>query len=76
MVAVCWLGFCLKLSMNANDLDYEDNLVLAELRRIREILLFFKTVVLFCLVGFGLYVVGLVIFWAVVIGSISEILRM
>ena len=62
--------------MNANDLDYEDNLVLAELRRIREILLFFKTVVLFCLVGFGLYVVGLVIFWAVVIGSISEILRM
>lgn len=59
-----------------NELDYEDNLVLAELRRIREILLFFKTVVLFCLVGFGLYVVGLVIFWAVVIGSISEVLRM
>lgn len=62
--------------MIANDLDYEDNLVLAELRRIREILLFFKTVVLFCLVGFSLYFVGLVIFWAVVIGSISEVLRM
>ena len=62
--------------MNANELDYEDNLVLAELRRIREILLFFKTVVLFCLVGFGLYVVGLVIFWVVVIGSLAEVLRM
>lgn len=62
--------------MNANDLDYEDNLVIAELRRIREILLFFKTVVLFCLVGFGLYLVGLVIFWAVVIGSIADVLRM
>ena len=62
--------------MNANELDYEDNLVLAELRRIREILLFFKTVVLFCLVGFGLYVVGLVIFWAVVIGSLAEVLRL
>lgn len=62
--------------MNANELDYEDNLVLAELRRIREILLFFKTVVLFCLVGFGLYVVGLVIFWVAVIGSLAEVLRM
>lgn len=62
--------------MNANELDYEDNLVLAELRRIREILLFFKTVVLFCLVGFGLYVVGLVIFWVVLIGSLAEVLRM
>ena len=62
--------------MNANELDFEDNLVLAELRRIREILLFFKTVVLFCLVGFGLYVVGLVIFWVAVIGSLAEVLRM
>lgn len=59
-----------------NELDYEDNVVAAELRRIREILQFFKTVLIFSLVGFGLYLVGLVIFWAVVIGSIAEVFRM
>lgn len=59
-----------------NELDYEDNVVAAELRRIREILQFFKTVLIFSLVGFGLYLVCLVIFWAVVIGSIAEVLRM
>jgi hypothetical protein len=59
-----------------NELDYDENVVAAELRRIREILQFFKTVVIFSLVGFGLYVVGLILFWALVLGSIANVLRL